>query len=282
MWRRTIDVWLLKRVGPMVLSLLASSINAAIVDTVQIYSQSMRKAFPALVFQPEESKRQSMKLPVLYLLHGHSSDYAGWNYIEAQLKYWADVHKLIIVCPDGDYSSWYVNSPVKRNSLFETYIAKEIVHYVDKHYPSIRDRHYRGITGVSMGGHGAIYLALKHPSVYGIAGSISGAMDILPFHKEWNLEEVFGPFRGREALWKKYSCLYLIESLCNPNLLLRMDCGTDDFFLQANRQFQAKIKSLNMPHEYREGPGGHDIDYWIRTIEDQVLFFVRQWHKRPE
>ncbi|MBK9109609.1 MAG: esterase family protein [Saprospiraceae bacterium] len=182
---------------------LAVSSNAAKVDTVQIYSRSMNKSFPALIFKPEIEKKTQQKFPVLYLLHGHSSDYAGWNYIESQLKNWADDHRIIIVCPDGDYSSWYVNSPVRRNSKFETYIAREVVKYVDDHYPSMKDKTYRGITGVSMGGHGAIYLALNQPDVFGIAGSISGALDILPFSDEWNLQEVFGPLKGNEKIWKK-------------------------------------------------------------------------------
>lgn len=264
------------------IGLLAVSSKAAEVDTVQIYSRQMHKSFPALIFKPFTERNSQLKFPVLYLLHGHSSDYAGWNYIETQLKNWADVHKIIIVCPDGDYSSWYVNSPVKRNSKFETYIAKEIVAYVDAHYSSLKDKRYRGITGVSMGGHGAVFLALKHPDIYGIAGSISGALDILPFPMEWNLQDVFGPLKGNENVWKKYSCLYLIDSHCRPDLKLRIDCGSDDFFLQANRQFQNKLKYLNLPYEYSEESGGHDIPYWIKAIERQLYYFANQWAKRPD
>ncbi|MBK8956666.1 MAG: esterase family protein [Saprospiraceae bacterium] len=255
--------------------------STARVDTVQIYSTQMSRSFPALIFQPDVTEGSHEKYPVLYLLHGHSSDYSGWNYVEMQLRNWADQFKIIIVCPDGNYASWYVNSPVLPQSKFDTYISEEVRLYVERHYPALRDKNFRGITGVSMGGHGAIYLALKHPGLYGLAGSISGALDILPFPGEWNLEEVFGRFRGREDLWQKFSCLYLLDSHCHPDLRFRIDCGTDDFFIQANRQFQSKLKSMNLNHEYHESPGGHDIDYWIRAFEDQLRYFARQWTIRP-
>jgi len=157
-----------------------SSVQAAIVDTIQIYSQAMQKNIKAVVVTPD-SYALAQKLPVVYLLHGYSGNHLDWINKAKGFEKAADLHNLIIVCPDGGFSSWYWDSPVDPKSQYETFISSELVKAIDGKYKTIQDRKGRGITGLSMGGHGALYLGIKHQDVFGAAGSMSGGVDIRPF-----------------------------------------------------------------------------------------------------
>lgn len=251
--------------------------SAGRIDTISVPSKAMQQTFNALIIRPEPSILAEKRYPVLYLLHGHSSDFAGWTYIADQLKEWADQYQMIIVCPDGDYDSWYLDSPAQPNRRFEHYLIKEFIPFIDQNYPTMRQPIMRGITGVSMGGHGAVYLSLKNPGVFGITGTISGALDLLPFSTEWNLEKLLGKKSSNEQRWKNFSVYYLLDRYCRPDLVLRIDCGTDDFFLEVNRKVHRKLLDFNVSHQYVESPGGHDIPYWTRAIEQQMRFFGMYW-----
>lgn len=260
--------------------LSCGALLAGKVDTMRIPSKKMYKSFGALVFTPEPSILAEKRYPVLYLLHGHSSDYAGWTYIGEQLLEWVDQYQIIIVCPDGDYDSWYIDSPVQNERKFASYLTQEVIPFIDQHYKSIPSPLYRGITGVSMGGHGALYLSLKYPNLFGIAGSISGALNLLPFEKEWNLKQLLGDPKSQIQVWKDHSIFYLLDRYCRPDMPLRIDCGSEDFFLTVNRQVHQKLNALHVAHQYVETPGGHDIPYWTRIIGEHVRFFGMFWAGR--
>jgi S-formylglutathione hydrolase FrmB len=147
--------------------------NASTVDTVEVNSAVMKKTLKVVVIRPDNYEA-GKEFPVVYLLHGYSDNHSGWIKKAPGFQKASDLHNMIIVCPDGGYSSWYWDSPVDPQSQFETYISKEIVSYIDNKYKTIKDRKGRAITGLSMGGHGALYLALRHQDVYGAAGSMSG------------------------------------------------------------------------------------------------------------
>lgn len=252
---------------------------SAQIDTILIPSPSMGKSYPALIVLPDSHKNTTKKFPSLYLLHGHSGNFAGWYDIATQMKQWADLYQLVIICPDGDHDSWYLNSPVQKNRKFETYFAEEITGYIDSHYKTFNRPESRGISGVSMGGHGAMYLALKHPDVFGLVGSSSGGLDLLPFHNDWNLQVLLGPFPENMEVWKEYSCYYLLDKMNATNLKIWIDCGTGDFFLDVNRKFHERLLQKKMDHEYLEKPGGHTLEYWKDSYTKQILFFVK-WLKR--
>jgi S-formylglutathione hydrolase FrmB len=83
-----------------------------------------------------------------------------------ELKTYADEYKVLIVCPDGGNSSWYFDSPVDSTMKYETYIGKEVPDYIDAHYKTIKNRTARAITGLSMGGHGALFIAFRHSNFW--------------------------------------------------------------------------------------------------------------------
>ena len=145
----------------------------------------MKKTIKAVVITPD-NYATAQALPVVYLLHGYSGNYADWITQAKGFEKAVDLYQIIIVCPDGN-NSWYWDSPVDSNYKYETYVSKELVSWIDGKYKTIKDRKGRSITGLSMGGHGALYLALKHQDVFGAAGSMSGGVDIRPCPTKWDM-----------------------------------------------------------------------------------------------
>ncbi|MEO5945463.1 MAG: alpha/beta hydrolase-fold protein, partial [Chitinophagaceae bacterium] len=156
--------------------------EAATVDTVNIYSKVMQKEIKCVVIKPTIVQDENISLPVVYLLHGHGGWYSNWIIRVPELKDYADQYKLMIVCPDAA-NSWYFDSPIDSSLRYETFISKEVPDYIESHYPAIKNRNARAITGLSMGGHGGLFLGFRHANFYGACGSMSGGVDIRPFKK---------------------------------------------------------------------------------------------------
>ncbi|WPR75014.1 alpha/beta hydrolase family protein [Algoriphagus sp. NG3] len=255
-----------------VLSLLVSFSALASVDTVITFSPAMQKEIKAVVITPQ-NYNQTKKYPVVYLLHGYSGNYADWITKVPQLSFYADLYDMIIVNPDGNYGSWYWDSPEVSESRYETYVSKELVDFIDKEYSTLQTREGRAITGLSMGGHGALYLAFRHQETFGAAGSLSGGVDIGPFPENWEMKKYLGTKAEHPDRWEEYSVLYQSNQLIPNRLKLIISCGTSDFFYQVNLNLHEQLAYNNIPHTFITGPGGHTWDYWADAVKYQLLFF---------
>ena len=258
------------------LLLLCSSISvfASRIDTVGVFSRSMNKTIANIVVVPDKYTSQKEGFPVLYLLHGAGGNYKDWVSKVPKIKEYADAYNIIIVCPDGDVTSWYFDSPVDDNMKYETYISKELVGAIDKGYNTVRNRKGRAITGLSMGGHGALYLAFRHQDIWGAAGSMSGGVDIRPFPTNWDLPERLGDYADHREFWEENTVINMVYLLKGDHLKIIFDCGVDDFFYDANRRLHAKLMERNVPHDYIERPGAHNWEYWANSIKYQLVFFT--------
>lgn len=274
----------------LILSLFSSlTIQAATVDTVSIYSNAMHRDYKCVVIKPVMVQDETIPLPVVYLLHGFGGWYANWLISVPELKTYADQWQLMIVCPDGGYSSWYVDSPVDTSMRFETYISQEVPDYIDAHYPTIKNRKGRAITGLSMGGHGGLFLGFRHTNEFGACGSMSGGVDLRPFPKSWQLSMRIGDSTHYPDNWKNYSVVTVLDSYATKlatetspkvdSLAIIIDCGTEDFFYQVNHTLHEKMVQLKVPHDYIERPGEHNWKYWSNAVKYQLLFF-REYFNR--
>ena len=250
--------------------IFAQAIHAAIIDTVNTTSASMKKTIKAVVILPDDYK-DVQALPVVYLLHGYSGNYADWITKAKGFEKAADLYQVIIVCPDGN-NSWYWDSPVDSNFKYETYVSKELVSWIDSKYKTIKSRRGRAITGLSMGGHGALYLALKHQDVFGAAGSMSGGVDIRPFPNNWDMALRLGKYADHPQNWEQYTVINMLNLLQPNSLALIIDCGTEDFFFKVNENLHAQLLYRNIPHDYITRPGAHNWNYWTNAIQYQLLF----------
>lgn len=244
-------------------------------DTVSVYSASMRKDIKCVVIRPGNYTGSTKAYPVVYLLHGYGGSYNQWPRLAPQLKNEADEFQIIIVCPDGGTGSWYLDSPVDSSFRYETFVSKELIAYIDSHLRTMPDRNHRAITGLSMGGHGGLYLGIRHKDLYGAAGSTSGGVDIRPFPKNWDLAKRLGDTICCMQNWEKYTVMNVADSLHNKDLRLIIDCGISDFFLQVNRNLHQKLLQMKIEHDYTERPGAHNNEYWKNSIDYHLLFFKK-------
>jgi S-formylglutathione hydrolase FrmB len=250
------------------------SSKAAAVDSFMIYSASMKKEIPCTVIRPDAyKKRKKQRFAVVYLLHGYSGWHSNWLMRVPELKQWADDHQLIIVCPDGGYSSWYFDSPLDSAMRYETHVAKEVVDYTDAHYRTVASAAGRAITGLSMGGHGGLFLGLRHADVFGACGSMSGGVDLNASRLKFDITKRIGDTLTYAQNWKDYTVYHTIDKYRQTQQAVILDCGTGDFYFEVNRRLHQKMLELNIPHDYIERPGKHDWDYWRNAVQYQLLFF---------
>ncbi|MDR6785354.1 S-formylglutathione hydrolase FrmB [Pedobacter africanus] len=252
---------------------------AAKVDTVQTYSASMKKNIKAVVVTPDKYS-ESKNYPVVYILHGAGGSYANWITKVPALAEYADLYQTILVCPDGNVTSWYFDSPVDPAWKYETYVATELVNWIDSRYKTIKDRKGRAITGLSMGGHGALYLSFRHQDVFGAAGSMSGGVDFTPFPLNWNIAERLGTYSQFPQRWKENTIVNMTHLLVPKRLALIIDCGKEDFFYHVNMKLHEELQYNNIPHDFIIRPGTHNWEYWTNAIKYQLLYFNDFFNKK--
>lgn len=263
----------------------------ATVDSLDVPSAAMNRSLKAAVVLPAsyrstEATKNKATYPVLYLLHGGGGTFSDWlkqTPDKGLVQRLADQYNLIIVMPEGDRLSCYLDSPVAKDNLFETYLTKEVIEKIDKTYRTIRDRKGRVITGLSMGGHGALYLSARHPDLYCAAGSMSGAVDldranwrIAPeFAKqiEPGFVRILGPSGASPDLYAANSVVNMVDKMRASGLKLIIDCGVDDFLIEPNRELHRRLVYGKVEHDYAERPGAHTWDYWQNSLPYHVLFF---------
>ena len=247
--------------------------KAATVDTILIYSKCMHKNVKCVVIKPDAYNNNNKYFPVVYLLHGHSGNYSDWVLKAPDFLHTVDENKFLVVCPDGAYNSWYFDSPLDTTMKYETNVALEIPAYIDAHYRTIADRKARAITGLSMGGHGSLYLAIRHENIFGAAGSMSGGVDIRPFPDNWEIKKYLGDYATHPDNWNRNTVINMADTLQNGALTIVFDCGVDDFFFEVNRSLHQKLLAKKINHDYTERPGEHNWEYWNNAVKYQLLFF---------
>lgn len=262
----------MKRIIALLICVLALiSVRAAVVDTTHVFSAKMQKNVKIVVVKPD-SYESAKELPVFYLLHGYSGNQNDWVKNVKGLEKLVDQYNLMVVCPDGGFGSWYWDSPIDPKSQYETFVSKELISAIDSKYKTIKDRKGRGISGLSMGGHGGLYLGIRHQDVFGAAGSMSGGVDIRPFPNNWDMAKKLGSYAEQPERWEKNTVINQLHLLMPNSLAIIIDCGTEDFFYQVNENLHKEMLYRNIKHDYYTRPGAHNWQYWTNAVRYQMLF----------
>ncbi len=226
-----------------------------------------------IVFTPKKYKPWK-QYPAVFLLHGHTGDYRSWDQLIG-LQQYADDYKFIFICPDGFYESYYFDSPVKKQWQYET-------HFLNDVYPEILNRYSIDtsaifITGLSMGGSGAMYLFLRNPDLFKSAGSSSG---VLSLHYSGNktkcLSDLIGPYEENKDRFDTYSPFFYIENIKKTDKHIIFDCGTEDHLYEANNIFRKLCDEHGVKATYISQPGKHEAGYWKESIIAHFDFFQKQ------
>ena len=255
--------------------------SAFIPDDFKLDSKLMSRQMPYRVALPADySTDKQARYPVIYLLHGLTGHYDNWG-DKAKIAQYLAPYKFIVVMPEGG-NGWYTDSATVPNDRYESYIVQELIPEIDKNFRTLADRQHRVVAGLSMGGYGSIKFGLKYPEMFGLVGSFSGALGAPSWTSKFfaasgvkgaipdSIASVYGAddsqprrdndiFRiAREMSSEKIKTLPFIY----------LDCGTEDFLIQNNRDFSALLIEKRIPHEFRELPGAHTWSYWERQIQE--------------
>jgi S-formylglutathione hydrolase FrmB len=308
----------------------AGSTSPSQTVTEHFHSDALGVDKAVMVYLPRGYDSQPAKRwPVFYYLHGLGGNETNWVE-QGKLPATADALGVaaIVVMPDGD-DGFYLDSaaPIDyeqcmkdgsglfmpdrqphdatcvRKRAYETYIAKDLVGWVDAKYRTLARRDGRAIAGLSMGGFGAMSVGLRHSDEFAAAASHSGAVALLfkgprPFQpgKTELLTDVSGWRAGNPILawiarvfgddiadWKAHDVVELAGTLGPGRLALYFDCGTeDDFALQDNVQYvHEALTAKHIDHEFYIGPGKHDFAFWSERLP-RSLAFLRDHTARPQ
>jgi len=261
------------------LVLMGLSLHAAEIQDVKIPASKMGRSISATVILPDSYKSSSTeRFPVLYLLHGAGDSNQKWNK-ETNIAALADQYKMIVISPNAGRTSWYFDSPIDPKFQYETFVAKDCVKYMDKHYRTKADKQHRALCGNSMGGHGALYLGIRHLDTFATAVSLSGGVDIRPFAGKWKIARRLGSKKKYPEVWEKNTVINLAKGLKKGQLAISIDVGDHDFFLKVNRALDKQLTKDGIKHNYEEHPGAHGWDYWRLAIKRQMPFIDKQFKK---
>ena len=261
--------------------LALSAQTKAQTDTILIKAPQLASDMKVCVTLPKQlvdNPESDVRYPVVYLLNGYSGGYADYPTRGGNIDSLATVYETIIVCPDGR-DSWYWDSPVDPAMQMESFFVNSLVPSIDALYPTIPTREKRAISGLSMGGQGAMYLAIRHPEIFGAVGSMSGGVDIRKFPNNWKMKNWLGTYEQNAPEWEKRAIVNLVDSLEPGKLAIIFDCGVDDFFAQVNDDLHNRLVEKKIPHDYVSRPGKHNWPYWRNSLRFQMLFFKNFFDK---
>ena len=245
--------------------------RAARIDKVSISSQFTEDSILVCIISPEQVRTED-KVPTIYLLNGYGGDESTWLKIVPNLSSLVDKYNIRVVAPDGR-DSWYWDSPKQKSSLYESFFVHELYPYIAENYSVLGGREHTAIMGFSMGGHGAFWLAMHHPNLFGAIGSISGGLDLRNFKVNWNLRDHLGVYASNSELWAAYTVTPLVDKLSESTYKIKFDCGESDFFFPVNQEFHKLLTKKGIEHEFSSRSGSHTNVYARESFESYLRFF---------
>jgi S-formylglutathione hydrolase FrmB len=217
--------------------------------------------------------REREALPVLYLLHGLSDDDSIWLRRTSVERYASELG-IAVVMPAA-HRSFYTDQA--DGYPYFTHIAEELPEVMRSFFPLSDRREDTFVAGLSMGGYGALKLALRHPERFAAAASLSGALDVAaspaqdgPFlEAEWR--RTFGDAERARA---QGDDLMELARTADPAAIppLWAWCGTEDRLIEHNLEFRVLCASRGIRLDYSEGPGDHSWEHWDRLLPEVLAW----------
>lgn len=277
-------------------------------QTVEFYSPAVARTMKFDIVLPPDYDRTERRYPVLYLLHGYMQNYTVWGRNLNAAYYARKLGDLIVVMPDGG-NSWFVNYAVDyegQTNRWEDHIVEDVIAYVDENFRTEAQREGRAISGLSMGGFGALVIGLRRPHLFASLGSTSGALS----HARASMVALenginFGPgtpsaeqaarIAEADALISQVVAIegfstqpertpkgiqfetkeqaeahdpFSIVYKVPRNLMphVYIDAGTEDGLIREAKEFAQLLMLNDVPIDYMQSQGSHNSEYWRRSI----------------
>ena len=252
---------------------------------IVINSENLHTADTILVFTPgnnsstaEEMRVKGPNMPTVILLHGWSGCWKNWS-DKYDIQRIADSTGFRIICPDGFYASWYVNHADSQKMQYRTFFDEEFFPQMKERFNLTEENTF--ITGLSMGGHGAISLFLNHPERYRAAGSMSGVLDL----RDTKIKDLMTTCGDSTRLVKE-CCVERLESMKDTlkalNRTMIVSCGYSDGLFCSTEKFSAKCRQLGINHMAIFSPGVHSWAYWGYALQLHLTAFRRILNKENQ
>jgi len=244
------------------------------------------------IYLPPDYESSSRSYPVLYLLHGSGDDQTGWVQFGEVLRIADQAIKkgkatpMIIVMPDANTGQRGYHNDLSGEWNYEDFFFDELMPYVEKTYRIKKEKRYRAISGLSMGGGGAFMYALHHPELFSSSAPLSAYIGPLTIEDlKTNLSRNSDAKYTEQELqdyFKKYNALELIKNLPAEKLSSvrwYIDCGDDDFLFEGNSLVHIEMKKKKVSHEYRVRDGAHNWTYWRESLPEVLEFVSQAFHQ---
>jgi S-formylglutathione hydrolase FrmB len=232
--------------------------------------------------------------PVLYFLHGLGDNEqtlfksGGWNTIE-DLRLQHKISEFLVAAPEG-LATFYINS-ADGHTRYSDFFLKEFIPYVESHYSVRRQRASRAISGVSMGGYGALRFAFANPELFSSVSAQSPALvpespraKSRPMPPSNPLSRVLGPVFGNPIdvrHWNQNSPFVLAKTnrvaILASRLAIYFNCGKDDDFgfEEGVAELDRQLQGEHIPHESHIYPGNHSSEYFLAHLAETMVFHSR-------
>jgi putative tributyrin esterase len=260
----------------------AASPQGSIVER-SVWSSALKRSVRTLVYLPPAYDPNGPRLPTLYLLHGTPGTPDSFfslgvgTHLDSMIDS-GEAPAMIVVAPSGgvrpDSDTEWDDAVDDASARWGTFVTRDLVKAIDADYPTLTGRGSRAIAGISMGGYGAINLALGHTGTFGIASSWSG-------YFVSNTPKVDGP-KG-SATWRARSPLlsivYRVPQLRRQPLATSFYSGRADSFFGENVSFNRLLTKLGIPHRFRAVAGGHDSAVWRSQMVTELTWIGKQFKR---
>jgi len=252
-----------------------------------------------LYLPPSYSASPAKKYPILYFLHGLNENETRWavrGMTDVMLdRMIADgkIGEFIVAIPFGAIS-FYTNTR-DGSQKWEDMIVTEFIPMIESTYRVSATRATRGISGISMGGYGALKIAMKHPELFGSVSAHSPvliqdleAVQSIPGRpgRIAQMTALFDKIYGINqdlTYWEANNPMTLAKDRSKWNgLKVYFDCGTEDEygFFVGTKQLDDLLTKASYPHEAHLYPGNHGWDYAVQHTADSLLFHWKAFSRK--
>ncbi len=271
----------------LALSSTARSQTGRVFDDLSMPSEILGMERKYAVYLPPCYETSHRSYPVMYLLHGAGDDQSGWIqfgevlHITDKAIREGSATPMIIIMPDANTGRRGYFNDITGAWRYEDFFFEELMPFVENKYRIRKEKRYRAVAGLSMGGGGTFMYALRRPDLFSSAAPLSAYIGPL------SIEEARARFIGQEntegisdeALrdyFETHNALSMINNWPEENkrsVRWYIDCGDDDFLYEGNSLVHIAMKKNDIPHEFRIRDGGHTWTYWRESLP-KVLEFV--------
>ena len=275
----------------LLLPLSAWAQKGKVFDNLSMKSEILGMDRQYAVYLPPDYESSQRSYPVLYLLHGAGDDHTGWVqfgevlHITDKAIQEGKATPMIIVMPDAQTGRLgYFNTP-NGAWRYEDFFFEEFMPHVEKKFRIKKEKRFRAISGLSMGGGGTITYAIHRPDLFASAVPMSayiGPQSVEQLQQQMRRMQFDGTVEELKSYWESINALSLIEN-GDPKAIGSVrwfiDCGDDDFLYEGNSLIHIAMRKREIPHEYRVRQGGHTWTYWRESLPMALKFVSDAFHQ---